>query len=798
MSKVFPALFILTLLTNIYYSQETSQNQEIENFSTAISYSSGEINELYIPAPNITPYSVRTAVFDIDYVSVPADVQAVVDFAASVWHTALNATIPITIKVKWEPLGCNGGICTLGSTSINLEGLGGGLGNDPYDYPTSLANQLDNTDYSWSSDIVFTLNSDYPNFYKGIDGDCDSTQIDLVTITLHEIGHGLGFASGVWSGLGFTGFGSNFYNTFIQIGDAPGGTAMDAVSWSTSVESDNLFWNGANTIAANNGSMPAIYAPNPYEGGSSISHFDPSSPSITANILMRPGLSDGQVIHSPSVLDMALLEDMGWVINCIFDGCTDPVACNFDPNACNDDGSCIQPEWYLPNIVGGGHAILACSYISGYSKAINQSCAADVIASDSFCLSTSWDPVCQDAYECCSDIQNHGCTELYACNYDSTACWDDGSCIYCAPNYSCFNVTFTGPENILIGTSGSWTLTGSDGVIEESGSYSFGISGGVSSIPSSCVPDDCYTFEVQEASEWSLPVSWSLGFDSNTYSSEGASGNTLSFASASASGCMDPIACNYDASLCFDDGSCNYQDILTLDLLNTTWYLESEWGCNTFFPETINSFLFINGDNTFYTSSGYQGVWSNCFNTITFLYDDGTVYNGSLDFFTVQISGTMNNPSGILFNSGCFIMNQATPGCLDDTACNYDINVTHDDGSCTFPGCSDINACNYFVDAGCLEDCVYPLGQTNQVLGCTYPTAVNYDPTATIDNGTCMFDLIDPGMCGTGTYFDVVEGMCLPDGTGSGVTCMGDLDGDGFVNTNDLLSFLSVFGSTCP
>ena len=129
---------------------------------------------------------------------------------------------------------------------------------------------------------------------------------------------------------------------------------------------------------------------------------------------------------------------------------------------------------------------------------------------------------------------------------------------------------------------------------------------------------------------------------------------------------------------------------------------------------------------------------------------------------------------------------------------NYDINVTHDDGSCTFPGCSDINACNYFVDAGCLEDCVYPLGQTNQVLGCTYPTAVNYDPTATVDNGTCMFDLIDPGMCGTGTYFDVVEGMCLPDGTGSGVTCMGDLDGDGFVNTNDLLSFLSVFGSTCP
>ena len=48
-----------------------------------------------------------------------------------------------------------------------------------------------------------------------------------------------------------------------------------------------------------------------------------------------------------------------------------------------------------------------------------------------------------------------------------------------------------------------------------------------------------------------------------------------------------------------------------------------------------------------------------------------------------------------------------TPGCMDTTALNYDPEATVDDGSCDY-------------------------------LGCTDSTAVNYDPLATIDDGNCV------------------------------------------------------------
>ena len=140
-------------------------------------------------------------------------------------------------------------------------------------------------------------------------------------------------------------------------------------------------------------------------------------------------------------------------------------------------------------------------------------------------------------------------------------------------------------------------------------------------------------------------------------------------------------------------------------------------------------------------------------------------------------------------------MTSITLGCTDLLACNYSESATYDDGTCTYPGCEDPLACNYLMNPGCLESCIYPEGQ---ILGCTYPTAYNYDPNNNVDDGTCVFDLTNPDLCGTGTYFDAVTGTCLPDGTGTGDGCPGDLDDDGFINTNDLLAFLAVYGTACP
>ena len=79
-------------------------------------------------------------------------------------------------------------------------------------------------------------------------------------------------------------------------------------------------------------------------------------------------------------------------------------------------------------------------------------------------------------------------------------------------------------------------------------------------------------------------------------------------------------------------------------------------------------------------------------------------------------------------------------GCTDTSADNYDATATIDDGSCIYPifGCTDSTAVNYdalaTVDDG---SCVY-----STVLGCTDPTADNYDATATVDDGSCIYTIL--------------------------------------------------------
>ena len=71
---------------------------------------------------------------------------------------------------------------------------------------------------------------------------------------------------------------------------------------------------------------------------------------------------------------------------------------------------------------------------------------------------------------------------------------------------------------------------------------------------------------------------------------------------------------------------------------------------------------------------------------------------------------------------------------------------------------------------GCTDD--NGNGLCDQHEGCVYALAINYDPEALFDNGTCVFG-IDP-------------------------SCPADLNGDGSVSSADLLLFLAEYGTTCP
>lgn len=76
--------------------------------------------------------------------------------------------------------------------------------------------------------------------------------------------------------------------------------------------------------------------------------------------------------------------------------------------------------------------------------------------------------------------------------------------------------------------------------------------------------------------------------------------------------------------------------------------------------------------------------------------------------------------------------------------------------------------------------------------GCTDAQAENYDANAGSDDGSCLYSAQHVNASYNAGYDD---GVASVDCTGS--NCLGDLDGDGVVAINDMLSFLSVFGVTC-
>ena len=100
-----------------------------------------------------------------------------------------------------------------------------------------------------------------------------------------------------------------------------------------------------------------------------------------ATVIVADVLAANGVVH---IIDVVLEQP-------VF-GCMDEMACNYDADATNDDGSCTYPD-------------------------------EDYLDCDGNCLNDA------DGDGVCDEIEVAGCTNLDACNYDELATDDDGSCI---------------------------------------------------------------------------------------------------------------------------------------------------------------------------------------------------------------------------------------------------------------------------------------------------------------------------------------------------------------------------------
>ena len=101
------------------------------------------------------------------------------------------------------------------------------------------------------------------------------------------------------------------------------------------------------------------------------------------------------------------------------------------------------------------------------------------------------------------------------------------------------------------------------------------------------------------------------------------------------------------------------------------------------------------------------------------------------------ILGGFSAQTNTQFAFARYIISSNIPGCMNPLACNYNPLATVDDGSCILPGspCNDNNPNTINDSIGPNCNCVGNL----IVPGCMNPAACNYNPLATIDDGSCLF-----------------------------------------------------------
>jgi hypothetical protein len=263
-------------------------------------------------------------------------------FAANIWGATLTSGPTITIRASWASLSCTATSGVLGSAGNSGSIWANFSGSVPNTwYGNALRNALTNSDASCSTaEINAQFNSNLGNpgclqslhWYYGFDGNEGGSGVDLVAVLLHEFAHGLGFqtftssSSGAQAGSAPNGPYPSIYDRFL-LDNSTGKTWVqmtNAERAASAINTNNLVWNGPQVMSdaatvLSSGKDPAghpqMYAPNPVQAGSSVSHWNTTA---SPNQLMEPNIN-GDLTHSvmpPQDLTLSLLRDIGWCSGC--------------------------------------------------------------------------------------------------------------------------------------------------------------------------------------------------------------------------------------------------------------------------------------------------------------------------------------------------------------------------------------------------------------------------------------------------------------------------------------------------
>ena len=398
-------------------------------------------------------------------------------------------------------------------------------------------------------------------------------------------------------------------------------------------------------------------------------------------------------------------------------------------------------------------------------------CLTFTFSSDSSVQGEGWEAT----VSCAPPAGVPGCTDATACNYDAAATMDDNSCVFATgcdvcdgnggvtdnpePGDTCDDGDATTVDDVIQAdcSCAGMTAPGCTNATACNFDAAATVDDGSCVFATGC--DTCAADgtvvdnpEVGDACDDGNPAT-----TGDVITECGVCGGVVI-------GCTDASACNYNPDATQDDGSCEFTSCAGCT---------DATACNYDANATIDdsSCVFATGCDV---CDGNGGVTDNPETGDT--CDDG-------DATTV----------GDMIQADCSCAGTTVPGCTDATACNYDPAATADDGSCVFATGCDTCAANGTVmdnpevgescDDGSdntendmiQSDCICA-GTPIQGMGCMDATACNYDPTATIDDGTCTF----PGdICNDNNPFTVNDALqtdCSCEGIddGSGVPTVGE------------------------
>ncbi len=275
------------------------------------------------PEPVIGPR--RAATINVAYTGFSRAAKRAFQRAVKIWAARINSPVPIAIDATFKPLGP--GLLGQAGPSTFVRNFTGAPRPNTF-FPIAIANKLAGVDFlPGQPDIVAEFSSTF-SFHFGKDP-APATKHDFTTVVLHELGHGLGFVGGArvanenGTGPGFIRFNSAsnptlgpfIYSRFIENNQGPSilSFAEGSAALGNQLRGNKLFFDSRRVRRANGGQPAKIFAPNPFQGGSSYSHLNENTfPQGNPHSLMTPFLGRGETIRNPGGITQGILRDSGW------------------------------------------------------------------------------------------------------------------------------------------------------------------------------------------------------------------------------------------------------------------------------------------------------------------------------------------------------------------------------------------------------------------------------------------------------------------------------------------------------